>query len=364
MGLITEYKCPSCGAPLAFDADSGKVKCENCGEIYTADKLVEDQDNGDKTTEFDWGAYKQTLNREEMTGTAVYKCQSCGAELETDENTASITCPYCNNNVVITERVSGGLKPNYIIPFAFSKKELSEKLNAFFGSKKYLPDDFIDENVIGKATGIYVPFWLFDCEVGGRINFDATRVNVIDTPKETITETSFYLLQREGSMAFEKVPVDASIRMDNDLMDSIGPFDYSKMVPFEESYLSGYVADRFDSDPDAELPRVNSRTIASTLAAMSSTTRGYTTVTRRSDSLGLDSAEVKYALLPVYVLNCEYAGKTYRFSINGQTGKVVGELPISKKKLVKKFIITFLITSVVTFVIFSFVLLLLGGYIL
>lgn len=362
MGLITEYKCPACGAPLAFDADSGKVKCDNCGKDFTAEKLIDAQDNGAQTTEFDWGDYKRTLNREAMTGTLVYKCQSCGAELETDENTASVTCPYCNNNVVITERVSGGLKPNYVIPFAFTKKELPEKLNAFFGNKKYLPDNFINDNVVGKATGIYVPFWLFDCEVGGRVNYNATRSNVINTPKETITETSFYLLQREGTMTFENVPVDASVRMDNDLMDSIEPYDYSKMIPFEEAYLSGYVADRFDSDPDAELPRANKRTIQSTLDAMNGTTGGFLSVTQRSNSLKLNRADVKYALLPVYVLNCEYEGKTYRYAINGQTGKVVGELPVCKKKINKKFFANFGIAAAISFVGLSLLSMFLGGY--
>lgn len=362
MGLITEYKCPSCGAPLAFDADSGKVKCDNCGKTLTADKLVDAQDNGRQTTSFDWGDYKRSFKREEMQGTAVYKCESCGAELETTQSTASITCPYCNNNVVITERLSGGLKPNYVIPFAFTKKELPQKIEAFFGDKKYLPDDFINENVVGKAVGIYVPFWLFDCEVGGRVNFNATRSHVIDTPKETITETSFYLLQREGTMTFENVPVDASIRMDNDLMDSIEPYDYSKMIPFEEAYLSGYVADRFDSDPDAEIPRANKRTVQTAFDTMKTTTTGFLTVTHRSSSLKLNRADVKYALLPVYVLNCEYEGKSYRYAVNGQTGKVVGELPISKKKINKKFFTNFGIAAAASFVALSLLTMFLGGY--
>ena len=349
MGLITEYKCPSCGAPLAFDADSGKVKCDNCGREFTVDKLIKSQEDDSQTTGFNWGDYKRTFNKEEMQGTVVYRCESCGAELETDENTASVTCPYCNNNVVISERVSGGLKPNCIIPFAFTKKELPEKINAFFGDKKYLPDNFINDNVVGKAMGIYVPFWLFDCVIGGNVNFNASRTNTISTSKEIITETSFYLLQREGELSFENVPVDASIRMDNDLMDSIEPYDYSKLVPFDEAYLAGYVADRFDSDPDAELPRADKRTIASTLDKMKETTNGFLTVSPKSNSLHIKNASVKYALLPVYVLNCEYEGKKYRYSINGQTGKVVGELPISKKKLQGKFFKTFGITTAAVF---------------
>ena len=147
----------------------------------------------------------------------------------------------------------------------------------------------------------------------------------------------------------------------NDLMDSVEPYDYSKLVPFEEAYLTGYVADRFDSDPDEELPRASRRTILSTIGQMSDTTSGFLTVTRKTDNLEVDKADVKYVFLPVYLLNCEYEGKKYRYAVNGQTGKVVGELPISKKKLNKKFFLTFAITTAISFAAMLGICMVIGG---
>ena len=40
----------------------------------------------------------------------------------------------------------------------------------------------------------------------------------------------------------------------------------------------------------------------------------------------------KYVLLPVYTFGVKWDGRTYRFAMNGQTGKVVGDIPTSKKK--------------------------------
>ena len=106
MGLITEYKCPGCGAPLAFDAESGQVTCQHCGNVYTVADVVADQKKEQSTEEFDWGNYKAGLSTEVLDNTVVYQCKSCGAVLETDANTAATSCPYCDNNIVITDRVS------------------------------------------------------------------------------------------------------------------------------------------------------------------------------------------------------------------------------------------------------------------
>lgn len=348
MGLIKEYKCPNCGAALAFDAESGSVKCEHCGESIEIKQLVQSQEVEGQNEEFDWSSYKETQSFETLEGTSVYQCQSCGAILETDENTAATTCPYCDNNVVLTDRVSNGLKPNAIIPFEIDKKQIPDLLKSFYKKKKLLPKDFFTESAMEKAQGVYVPFWVFDATISGKAKFKGTVVTTHSTGKERITTTRDYLLIREGKLSFTHIPVDASTKMDNDLMDSIEPYDYSKLVPFDGVYLSGFVADRFDSDPDEELPRANGRMANTLISELRSTAIEYAPVLFSSD-VKLDNADVSYVLLPVYVMNCEYKGEIYRYAINGQTGKVVGETPKSKKKEAGRFFSAFGIAAAISF---------------
>ena len=92
------------------------------------------------------------------------------------------------------------------------------------------------------------------------------------------------------------------------------------------------MADRFNSDPDAELPRANARMMNSAFSAFRSTAGNYSVEGIRANNLHISQADCKYAMLPVYLFHCEYRGKTYRYAVNGQTGKLVGELPISKGK--------------------------------
>lgn len=340
----TQYKCPSCGGTLEFNPKKGNLLCPFCDSEYdletakTFQKAGETQEQSSTGTDsnagFDWGKFKK-FNFDDngtLDDMNVYVCQSCGAAIETDQQTAAMACPYCGNNVILDSKLEGSLRPNAIIPFRITPETLPAAVRAFYKKKILLPKGFFSENQIGKVQGVYVPFWLYDCHVDGRVTLNATRVRHYRQGQYDCTETSFFLLERDGEMAFSKIPVDASTRMDNDLMDSIEPFDYSGLTAFEKPYLTGYLAERFDTDPDQELPRADRRMRQSTADAFKKTAGGYTTVSIKENNMRADQVAVKYVLLPVYLLNCTYNGKTYRYAVNGQTGKVVGELPISKKR--------------------------------
>ena len=331
MAQVTEYKCPGCGAPLEFTAQSGNVTCHSCGNEYSIEAIRALHESEATQQEFDWGDFKANLNAEPMEDVAVFTCESCGAEIEADHATAATKCPYCGNNVILNERVSAGLKPNAVIPFKIAADQLPELLQKFYKKKRLLPRNFFAQNKIGKVQGVYVPFWLFDSKIDGSVTMNGVIIRHYTEGDYDCTETNHFLLVREGDMAFSKIPVDASVKMPDDLMDSIEPFDYSAMVPYDSAYLAGFLADRFDSDPDAELPRANGRMQSSAVEMFTSTAALYTP-TLRTCSLRLIDPSVRYVMLPVYLLNCEYGGKTYRYAVNGQTGKVAGELPISKAK--------------------------------
>lgn len=331
---MTEYKCPSCGYMLKFDPESGKLVCHSCGNKYDVEAMDAYKEADNSSEEFDWSAYKKDFEtNEHIDDMNVYVCKSCGATIEADKTTAATTCPYCGNNVILDDRLSGGLKPNAIIPFKIMPKDVPGMIRRFCKGKHLLPKGFFKYNIVGKLQGVYIPFWLYDCHMDGRMMFNAVRIRSYRMGAYDCTETMHFLLERDGEMSFAHIPVDASERMDNDLMDSVEPFDFSEMVDFEKGYLSGFIADRYDTDPEVEMPRASLRMKNSATQAYMSTTPFYTNVNIRSNNVKICDPAVKYVLLPVYLLNCTYKGRKYRYAINGQTGKIVGELPISKKKM-------------------------------
>ena len=327
---LQSYKCPGCGAPLRYTT-TGKMCCQSCGNAYEVEaieRMLPDDEKG-----FDWGDYKKQFEQtaEKLENSAVYICRSCGAAIETDGTTAATRCPYCDNEVLATDRLSGGLRPNGVIPFAIDKKEAVRAVKAPFRRKRLLPRNFLAAHRLGKIQGVYVPLWLFGADVHGEVDPDGTRVHTYSDSDYNYTETKHYLVQIEGDMRFSRIPVDGSEKMDNDLMDAIEPFDYSALKPFDPAYLSGFLADRFDEDPDKSLPRASERMeqgVANALKTQADA--GYATLSLKRSRIRMKDTSVQYVMLPVYVLNLEYKGQKYRFAVNGQTGRVAGELPISK----------------------------------
>ncbi len=332
MDLLT-YKCPNCAGAIVFDSTTSQFKCESCDSLFTQEQL--DASVMKKTSEYQSAQdynWSENSSNEELSDITTYICEFCGAQIVTEPTTAASECPYCNNPIIVTDKISGGIKPDYIIPFKIQKDAAVDALKKFYKRKILLPKLFKDENRIKEIKGVYVPFWLYDCEIDADMVYDATKVRRWSDSKANYTETSYYRVVRSGNMLFEKIPVDGLLKMDDSYMDSIEPFNYSEMIPFNPAYLSGFIADRYDVDIEQSTPRATERIETTAADVIKSTVRGYSTVNLNSKKVGIINGSVKYALFPVWLLNTKYNDKIYTFAINGQTGKLTGSLPVDKKK--------------------------------
>ena len=112
----------------------------------------------------------------------------------------------------------------------------------------------------------------------------------------------------------------------------------SFLSPFSTAYMPGYLADKYDVDSKESRPRAVGRAERSSLNAMTATTGGYESVSVASSRFRLNNGSVRYAFLPVWLLSTKWNGKNYLFAMNGQTGKLIGDLPVSKGKFFGTFI--------------------------
>ena len=360
------YKCLSCGAPLSFLPGAEKVTCEYCGtelEIKTVEEYYAQKEaaaaaaQAAKEAKWDTAAAGNEWEKEEAEMMRAFTCSSCGAEIVCDENTMATECCYCGNPTMLPSRFSGMLKPDYIIPFKKSKDEAVAALKKFYEGKKLLPDAFTANNRVEAIQGMYVPFWLFDADIDAQGMYKASRSTVVTTEDEIITTTEYYNCDRGGTMKFERIPVDGSEKMDDTFMESIEPFDYSEMVPFSTAYLTGYLAYKYDVDAEAAVGRADERVNTSAKLCLASTVEGYDGVEPVDDcTVVKNDSGVHYAMVPVWILTTRYNNEPYTFMMNGQTGKVVGSLPIDYGKLRNYSAMAFAICAVIAFAILYFVL--------
>ena len=335
------YKCPNCNAPLSFQPGHDTVTCEYCGtefEIETIKTMFDkEQERAAKAAEaeqaqWDTAGAGGEWEDSETQNLQKFTCSACGAELVCDENTIATECCYCGNPTMIPSRFDGMMKPDYVIPFKKTKKEAVAALKEFYKGKTLLPAAFTANNRVEDIQPMYVPFWLFDSDVTATATFRAESDNVYTNGSQTVTETSVYDCQREGTMRFERIPVDGSEKMDDTYMESVEPFDYSELVEFNAGYLAGYLADKYDVDAETSAPRADKRVAASAAAVLEGAVQGYDRVTLKDSYVVKNEGKVSYALAPVWILTTRYDGKPYTFMMNGQTGKMVGSLPYDKTK--------------------------------
>lgn len=334
METLLEYKCPACGGALSFDASLQKMKCPYCDTEFEVAALQELDEalKQEQPSDFTWETQpERQWSAEETQTMRSFTCESCGGQILGDLNTAATSCPYCDNPVVIPGQFREALKPDLVVPFQLNKEQAKEALSGHLLKKPLLPKLFKTRNRIESIQGIYVPFWLFDSDVDAQIRYRATRIHHWSDSNYNYTRTSYYSLIRSGNIAFDNVPVDASSKMADDLMESIEPYDLSHAVDFQTAYLAGYLADKYDEASEKCKTRANERITASTEAAFAETTIGYTTVVPENTNIRLHGGRVRYGLLPVWLLTTRYQDKIYTFAMNGQTGKMVGNLPIDWK---------------------------------
>lgn len=335
---VTNYQCPNCTGPLRFDGQTGQLACDYCGagmDVSLVQQLYADQEQAASKAEPRWDTTTAggTWSDEEAAHIRAYSCPSCAAELICDDTTAATSCPYCGNPTIVPGQFAGQLKPDYVIPFTLDKAAAVEALKKYYKGKKFLPRSFTSDNRLEEIKGIYVPFWLFDGRADVNMRFRGTIVHRRRSGDEEITVTEHYRITRSGHLAFEKVPADGSSKMPDAHMDAIEPFDYTGLKPFSTAYLPGFLADKYDVDADRCVPRANERIKKSAENAFSATISGYSAVSVEYADIRILQGDIKYALLPVWMLATKWKGQSFLFALNAQTGKLIGDLPVDSGRV-------------------------------
>lgn len=354
MTTVIHYKCPNCGADMAFDSHTGKLRCGSCGRTDSIEKMAGNAKagNGDFTYEMDEDDiraansgfnydYADPSNQDEPSqhstfqeGEATeYHCKNCGAILITDALTTATTCSFCGAGVVLSDRLSGHLAPAKVIPFTISKEQAQEAFKKWCKKGLLTPRDFMTADRIKNITGLYVPFWLYDLNGRGEVEATCTRVRTYTRGDWIYTETKYYHVYRKADLHYSLVPCDASQKMDDKMMDKLEPYHYDNLKDFNMPYLAGYLAEKYDFTDEQMLPRIKERVSNYVDSYLKSTITGYSSVNIHRKDINIRKKNSYYTLMPVWMVCYDYRQADHIFAMNGQTGKIVGKPPLSKAKI-------------------------------
>lgn len=332
-----QYKCPNCGAELTYAPGQQRFACQFCNSFFTEDEMQRLFQQMEQNAHQAADQTAETLDHESdekafEEGVRLYTCQSCGAQIIAEEETAATFCYYCHAPVVLAGRLSGAYRPRWVLPFALSREQATERFQEWCKKRWFLPKSFTSEKQLEKMSGVYVPFWLTNCECDAAVDGIAKRVRSWTEGDYRVTETQEYRVSRAALIPYRGVPADGSQKIEDALMNAIEPFPYQKLKPFQMRYLSGFMAQKYDVSYENVLPQVQSRVEQSSYQMLRQDIVGYTSVMLTNQRAALRNVQHDYVLLPVWFMNYRYRGKDYHFAINGQTGKQAGTPPMSWAK--------------------------------
>ena len=339
-----ENRCPSCTASISFNPTVGKWKCEYCGAEFALEEM---QQHSDNASGLDKNIEKEKQETVDTGGYVTYHCDSCGAEIVTDEQTAATFCVYCGATAILKGKLSGEFTPELIIPFKKTKEDSIQAFKSLSKGRLLVPKAFTSENNITKIRGIYIPFWLYDIKTTGDLHMVGTRSMTWTTGNHRHVKTDKYKIVRGGEIIYNSIPVDGSKRFDNDIMSSLEPFNFNEVTKYNHAYLSGFYAERYDENVDELYKRAEQRAINSTIEKFKKDTAGYETVTVESNNFKTTEEKRAYAILPVSMVNIKYKDKMYLFAMNGQTGEFIGNIPLDTQKTIIYSVLIFLVIFII-----------------
>lgn len=326
------YKCPNCGADLKFDAAKQLFDCEFCGSSFSQaemDVIAKEQE----ARKEDRPEEEVKTDEEFSEHTSVYSCDSCGATIMADDNTAATFCYYCHNPVILRGRISGEFRPSYVLPFQIDREQAVGYFQDWCKKHKFLPSDFLSASQQEKITGLYVPFWVTDCDLNAEMDALGKKVRSWTSGNYRYTETKEYAVARKAKVVLKGIPADGASHIDDELMEAVEPFDYRQVQPFAMQYLSGFFAERYDMNMAAMFPRIQKRAVQASDQLLRGSMKGYSSVSVTRSDIKVMSTNWEYMLLPVWFMTYKYRDKVYEFALNGQTAKFVGTPPVSRGKL-------------------------------
>lgn len=335
------YPCASCGATLAFDAATQKLRCGSCG---TQHDIVDDP--AATIVERDFAAGVQALRAQAAAGPAGPQldgekevvCQSCGGHTTFTGTLTATRCPYCATPIQRDDvhDAPTRLAVDGVLPFRVDEKTARAKVEGWINSRRFAPSEFKRYRQTGSFTSVYAAYFTYDAATSTWYRGERGRRYTVTVGsgdnRRTETRVDWTPVQGQVANEFDDITVLANTGFEADKVKALEPWPTHEVKPFNPQYIAGHLCRTYDHDVEECFAEAE-RTIDATVLA-----------TVRRD-IGGDDQRVhqrrttyhrltyKHLLLPIWLLTVIYAGRPFQVFINGVTGEVQGERPWSKVKI-------------------------------
>lgn len=350
------FPCNTCGSDLRYDPGAGLLTCDHCGN---SEQIEGSGFHLAPIAELDLRAgLSSDLAAADMEETRVTECPNCAAQVEIKDTSHATECPFCATPVVVDTGTNRHIKPRGVLPFALTEETARDAMKDWLGSLWFAPNGLQDYARKGRRMqGIYVPYWTYDAQTKSRYTgqhgtvYYVTQTVTRNGKRETRQVPKVRWRPASGRVArfFDDVLVLASTSLPKRYTDALEPWDLSALEPYAPEYLAGFRAEAYGvslqdgfTEARAHMDRVIERDVKFDIGGDRQRIHNIDT--------DLSALTFKHILLPVWLAAYKYRGQTYRFVVNGRTGRVQGERPYSALKITFAVILGALVAGAIGYV--------------
>ncbi|MBT7394389.1 MAG: hypothetical protein HN778_06110 [Prolixibacteraceae bacterium] len=354
---VGTFACSNCGADLKYKPDTEKLNCEYCGtenEIPQIEGEIE---------ELDFNAFlTEKLESEEILTEKFVKCVSCGASSTLGANITSAKCPYCATPLILEQATEESvIQPKSLLPFKFDKKQAKAEFGKWVKKLWFAPNDLKKATLnFEQFKGIYIPYWTFDTDTNTKYigqrrvyyyvteSYSTTENGKSVTKTRQVRRTRWHSASGTVKHFFDDILTVATKSLPEKYIYKLEPWDLENLVPFEKSYLSGFITEKYQIElgegfeiakgiADNEIRQLVRRDIGGDEQRITTMNTNYKDIT------------FKHLLLPVYVSAFKFKNKVFQFLVNGRTGEVQGQRPYSWVKITLAVIVVLIVVAVIAY---------------
>lgn len=333
------YKCPSCGGQMNFDPRSQVLLCSHCGSkagVEVEKRAIRDQDldAADSTGNVNWGML-----------TRVFHCNNCGAESILEGNSTAQFCAFCGSVHIVRYEEAAGIAPEGLIPFKVNKDTAIDNFNRWIKKRFFAPGALKSTYRKQSINGAYIPFWSYSAESDSSYNaeagtyyYETEQVTVKKDGKNVreekkVRKTKWRRVSGNFAHSFRDRLVNASKQINNRIIARVEPFNLNELVPYAPGFMAGFLAEKYSvglQEGWEEARKKMDREIEGGIKSHI----GADEVRNLSVNTSYTSKRYKHLLLPVWISSYTFNKKIYHFMVNGQSGKVSGDSPVSAGKVI------------------------------
>lgn len=336
------YKCKSCGSGMEFAPGQSSLKCPNCGE----ENELPGHD-GKEATEYDFEHALQMLEKQALADEETIvcvDCKCCGASIEFPENIVGGHCPYCGTAIVAEHHNKKAIKPTYLLPFNLTREQAEKNYKSWLKSLWFAPGALKHEAVNSKLSGVYLPFWTYDCQAHSNYTgqrgdyYYVTETYTTQENGKTVTKTRQVRKTRwtyvSGHVhnAFDDLLIPASHSTPQKILDKLEPWNLHKLTNYDRRYLTGFSVETYAVNLREGFVEAQHRTEAPIRSTVKRDIGGNEQRIFSVNSI-YDEISYKHILLPTWLSSYKFNEKIYCFAVNAETGEVQGERPWSWIKI-------------------------------